>query len=111
MKTNLTNYGKNSAMFDSFKSWESFTRELSAEENRETLLNLLHINIRSLQKHWDELILYIKDELSRLDVIILTETNIDESSCATFSIPGFSSCKLCREKRRGGGVLVFISNN
>lgn len=96
--------------FQSFPDWDVFTQRTTVE-NESNALTLLHINIRSLQKHWDQLNVYLLDRLSKLDVIILTEINVDEAACQGFQLNNFSPHYLCREKRRGGGVLTFVRDD
>ncbi|XP_044751589.1 uncharacterized protein LOC123321303 [Coccinella septempunctata] len=41
-------------------------------------LGVIHFNIRSLRKHFDELLVYLERNLNNLDVIVLSETwNLD----------------------------------
>lgn len=78
-------------------------------KHRKAKLNLVHINIRSVHKHWDEKHVYSYNQTSKFDVIILTETNIGEKPFATFNTPDFFAHNLCRDERRNGGtVVVFI---
>ena len=39
-------------------------------------INFIHLNIRSLNKHWDQFLVYIDSFIKYLDVIILSEINI-----------------------------------
>lgn len=54
---------------------------------------------------------YLLDRLSKLDVLILTEINVDQAACQGFKLNNFSPHYLCREKRRGGGVLTFVRDD
>lgn len=55
------------------------------------------------------MLLYLTNKTPEINVIILTEINID-ISCIAFSTPGFFCCSLCRENYRGSGILVFTHN-
>lgn len=97
--------------FLTFFDWEDHIKNFFHEEGeREVKLNLLHVNIRSLPKHWDEFNVYISNRISTLDVIVLTEVNVDEKDIAGYHLQGFDSFSLCREGRKGGGVLIFLKD-
>lgn len=72
---------------------------------------MLYVNVRSLGKHWEELNVYLADRLPLLGVIILTEVNVDDQTCNMYSLKGFHRYQLCRQGRKGGGILMFINNN
>lgn len=70
----------------------------------------MHINIRSLWKHWDELNIHLASRYSYLDIIVITDINKDEVLVNNYIVPGFSAFSLYRQGGRGGGILVFIWN-
>lgn len=70
-------------------------------------LSLLHVNIRSLKKHFSEFLVTLGDDLSQLDIIVITEANINFSVLSFYNIPGFQVNVYTREGRSGGGVLVY----
>lgn len=47
-------------------------------------------------------------KLAKRDVIILREVNVDRATDLSINIDGFQSFNVCREGRRGGGILVFV---
>ena len=67
------------------------------------------INIASLVKHHDELLVYMQSK--SLDVLTVNETRLDLSvlDCEV-EIPGYDIVRLDRN-RSGGGVAIFIREN
>lgn len=70
-------------------------------------LSILHINIRSLKKHFNELLVALHDGLKQLDVLVITEPNINYALLPLFQINGFNANIYSRLGRSGGGVLVY----
>lgn len=97
--------------FESFHEWDTYIKKSMAEGGYINIkLSLLHVNIRSICKHFDQLTVLLSGRLHLLDILILTEVNADEASCASFSLPGFHSYNICREGRRGGGIILYIND-
>lgn len=69
---------------------------------------VVHTNIRSLRKHWDEFKITVSSTSPSVDVFVLTEVNIDSSMKSNFPLTGYRSSWLTREGRKGGGIAVFI---
>lgn len=97
--------------FETFQEWDACTTSALSESSGNEKLHLMHVNIRSLRKHWDELQIYLYDSLSKLDLLLLTEINVDEDTCNTFNLDGFHSYHLCRKGRKGGGILAFVNDS
>ena len=65
-----------------------------------------HLNINSIRNKFEELKLLVKDSL---DLIIITETKIDNSFIISqFLIDGFSMPFRADRDKHGGGILVYI---
>ena len=65
-----------------------------------------HLNINSIRNKFEELKLLVKDSL---DLIIITETKIDNSFIINqFLIDGFSMPFRADRDKHGGGILVYI---
>lgn len=73
-------------------------------------LNIIHLNIRSIQKHFDELLILISNSSVSHDVIILSET-WKIASLDSFNIPGYVSYFNDSQKNQNDGVIVYIKNN
>jgi len=75
-------------------------------------ISIMHINIRSLRKHWDHLNIYLKSLKFEIDVILLTEININCNEAELYNINGFSSYCINRTiTKRGGGIMAFVKDN
>lgn len=74
-------------------------------------LTLIHLNIRSIKKHFDQFIAYVLDVLDSIDFLVLSEINLSNEDYDiyenTFNIEGFNRICRCRTTGRGGGLLVF----
>lgn len=68
---------------------------------------LLHINIRSLKKNFSDLLVSISSHLKHIDILVITEANINYSLIPLYSINGFNTNAYTRTGRSGGGVLVY----
>lgn len=71
-------------------------------------LTIVHINVRSLRKHWDTFRAQIHTVSSGIDVFVLTEINIFSWETSFFTLPGFTSFWRTREGQRGGGIVIFV---
>lgn len=67
-------------------------------------LTCLHVNINSIKKHWDTLLLTLENMLSVIDVLVLTEINVVEEEASILNIPQFKQITKCRIKKPGGGL-------
>lgn len=90
-------------------AWMKIHREFVSVESCISF-DLIHVNVGSLHKNWNMLQMYLENVLTFLEVIILTEINVSESDCSLYNIQNYQSYALCREGKRGGGVLVFVKN-
>ncbi|KAG7308626.1 hypothetical protein JYU34_005848 [Plutella xylostella] len=80
------------------------------QEKRNNSLRIAHMNIRSIQKHFDEFNTYFNSSLEELDIIILTEINIKEeyqNILSLYKIQDFDLHAVCRTGRKGGGVALY----
>lgn len=80
-------------------------------------LKILHVNIRSLLAHWEEVESTLLE--GALDIVIFTETwlhaNCDDN---LFYVHGYKLFRLDRKTvtdsgltKRGGGICIFVKNN
>jgi len=92
---------------DSFGSW--FLQTHQVDKNN---ISILHINIRSIKKHWDTLVVQLKqpDGTFGFDVLCLTEINCNENEFSTFNIDGFTKCCVLRTVKKGGGLALFYNS-
>lgn len=75
-------------------------------------LTVLHVNIRSIRKYWDEFQLIVGATDTVVDIFVLTEVNVRDVgvSQGQFSLPGFEAFFLTRNSSRGGGIAVYVKN-
>jgi hypothetical protein len=73
-------------------------------------LNVLHLNIRSINKNMDEFILFISGIEVELSVIVLTETWLN-NECEFINIPGYRAFHSIRAGGRGGGVSILVASS
>ena len=72
-------------------------------------INVLHVNIRSLRKNWEQLKIDIDSTLITWDIICLTEINIKDSESRLYQLENYDAfCFTREETNRGGGVMLFV---
>lgn len=98
---NKTNY------FESF--YEYYT---SVNINFENYLNIVCLNIRSINAHFDELLLFLENNLyyNKIDIIVLTETWHDTISCP-YKINGYNILFSNIKRNQNDGVIVFVKQH
>ena len=72
-------------------------------------LFILHINIRSIQKHIDVLCELIFNLSRSPDVILITETRIQEHPAVNIEIQGYN-LKFANSPTKAGGVAMYFTN-
>ena len=74
-------------------------------------INILHLNIRSLNKHYDELILMLNSiETKNVDIIVLSET-WQVSDIKNFGIPDYQIYYNNAYFNKNDGLIIYIKNN
>lgn len=69
--------------------------------------NILHLNIRSLQKNFDELLIYLNEfDLTKIDILVLSETFIIENF-SRFAIAGFDIFYNQSKFNKNDGVIIY----
>lgn len=71
---------------------------------------MLHINIRSLRKYWDQFKTIAENQEPVVDIFILTEVNVPSTGLSQFNLTGYNAFFRTRQRGRGGGIAVFIRN-
>lgn len=69
---------------------------------------VIHVNIRSIRKYWDEFKIIVHDVRDQIDAIVLTEINVSADYMSEFRLQYFKSFFYTRQNARGGGICVFI---
>jgi uncharacterized protein YktA (UPF0223 family) len=73
-------------------------------------LRIFNINIRSLRKHFDELVVYLNSSNFTYDVIVLTEVWIKSGEEGRFGIPGYDLLLQDRPDNQAGGVVIYVNS-
>lgn len=73
-------------------------------------LNLLHVNIRSLNRNFDSLILYLESLCSDFDVIVLSETNVLNHKY-DFNIAGYEVFYNESKNNKCDGSLIYCKSS
>ena len=87
---------------------DSFSDLLNVQNDYEEGVSLLHLNIRSCQKDFDDFETYIHNLNHNFSVIGLSETWLNDSVKDLYSLPGYNSLHLCRNGKKGGGVSLYV---
>lgn len=61
-------------------------------------LNMLTLNVRSLRRHFDDLIVFLKERSMNYHIIILTETWVYSDEIQRYAIPGYNCEFQCRDR-------------
>src|SRR5436190_16538923 len=91
----------------SFDDWFKYC----CEQNTSMGVNILHLNIRSIKKHWDNLMLEISNHSDNLDILLLSEISCNDNEAKSFNINNWSSVNICRESGKGGGLIMFYNSS
>lgn len=70
-------------------------------------MSVIHLNIRSLRKNFLPFLINISKIINKIQLIVLTETNICDDENQYYFIDGFNAIFRNRESR-GGGIAVYI---
>jgi hypothetical protein len=74
-------------------------------------LSFIHLNIRSVPKNIDKLVLYLHFLNFSFNFIALTETWFTEASRDLYDLDNYNHKSFYRTNRRGGGVSLFIKDS
>ena len=91
-----------------YYNFEDYVSTITTLKN--SYLNIIHINIRSIHKNFDVLKSVLNGLPKPPDVIAVTETWLQEHTKHLYSLEGYNSYHLVRTEREHGGVSIFINN-
>ena len=86
----------------------AYNNLISTVENN---LNFLHVNSRSLQKNFDNIIAFMNSLSAFPDILTISETWLTTTNKHLYELPGYHCYHLTRTIRPHGGVSVYISNS
>ena len=81
------------------------------ESYHHNCFSMMHLNVRSLPRHHDQLTEYLQTLNIEFTVIGLTETWLTPDNLDLFGLNNYKQFSICRENRRGGGVSLFVKQN
>ena len=81
------------------------------KEKNPSTLNMLHINVRSLNKHYDDILTLLENCSIKLTVLGVTETWLSDSNQELYNISGYNFVTQSRVNKPGGGVGMYINEN
>ena len=70
--------------------------------------SLIHVNIRSIPKHFDEWELYLQSLGHHFSIVGVTETWLNDQNVTNYDLSGYQHVYKCRSDQRGGGVSLFV---
>lgn len=73
-------------------------------------MGIIHFNIRSLQKHYNELLVYVEMAKENLDIIVLSETG-EIKNLQDFKIPNYNIYYNESKINKCDGVVVYTKTN
>lgn len=89
-----------------YVSFKDFSYGLFNTNNKNSIgLRVFHINIRSLSRYFQELIVLLPD--INPDFLFLTEVDVKEEQLLLFKIKGFHMYSNLRLEGKGGGIICF----
>lgn len=73
---------------------------------------VVYLNIRSINKHFDEFYCSIQNSLPKIDILILSEINLKECDYIgyehMYDIQGYIKIYKGRKDKKGGGLMIYI---
>ena len=72
-------------------------------------LNVIHINIRTVNSNLDELLGCLKAIIQDFHINVLTETSL-KSEDNLINVPGFNAFHLIRARKIGGGCTIMTDS-
>lgn len=76
--------------------------------SRNGSFTVVHVNIRSIRKYWDQFQIITASVQNVVDVFVLTEIAVTREQFEQFKLPGYKALFFTRPAGRGGGIAVFV---
>ena len=90
---------------------ENQSRDIIQNFHKDTF-SMMHFNIRSINKHFEELQMFLRNSSTKsFSVIGLTETWLSSNTNLPYAIDGYELIVNNRLDRSGGGVALYISHS
>lgn len=72
--------------------------------------SVLHLNIRSANKNFEEFVLLLQSMRVDFDLLVLTECWLRETDGSVFHIPGYITSYSYAKQNKNDGILVFVKD-
>lgn len=72
-----------------------------------SVFSIVHINIRSIRKNFDQLLLFFVEKQKWPSIIILSEVWAFDEEIEHYNISGYATMKKCNQDYRSGGVVIY----
>ena len=90
---------------------DSFLKKCENNQVTNENFSIIHSNIRSTSKNFDNFKLYLDTIGFEFTFIGLSETWLTPLNAENYGIEGYSHEYLCREGKKGGGISLYIKDN
>ena len=92
--------------------YDSSTYKSAVPKNCTDYVNILHLNARSLNKNYDQVVSLIKSFPKIPDVLCISETWLNSNNVHLHEIDGYNSYHVHRSPGSlGGGVAIYVNKN
>ena len=88
-----------------------FNKMTLEKDFSQSSISMMHLNIRSLPKHHNEMTLFMSGLNVQFNFIGITETWLNDSNSDLYDFQGYIHHKKMREGKRGGGVSVLVNED
>ena len=89
----------------------SFTKMVEQSNVQPNSLSLMHVNVRSVQRNYDNFESYMHSLKHSFDVVALSETWLNDVTADNFNPIGYTAENAVRQNRQGGGVSILINES
>lgn len=83
----------------------------SLPSNDNIPLSFLHINARSLRKHYTEIVPYLQSLEHAFSIIGISESWLSPQTEHLYTLPNYKSFQASRSNRKGGGLILFVNES
>ena len=104
------NRENSSSLYENLNQCDYFDVAYIPDCDANRTLFLLHLNIRSLQKHHDNLCEFVCALSCQPHIVCISETRITNKPIVNISLPGYSFYHA-NSSTTAGGVGIYVSNN
>ena len=92
-----------------YKTLAEFTTDTVAGPMKHSAL-IVHLNIVSLDKHFNDLKLFLNRLPKKVEVLCISETRLTDSKTTFCELPGYN-LYYCNSNTSAGGFAIYESDN